>query len=551
MSSQPQAQNGLRRVVGPVAVGRGNLNLFRIIPIWIASAAIHGLLLAAAFFVFSALDVQAGGGEQAVPDVTPTTEVEEAQKEIDLTNTDIGEDDSIRLNYNLDRIEDVSVPGPVDPTAAPGIVNAPEDAVRTNVPPPPGSGMGTGGAPVLPDAPAIGSLAGTLGGMGGSNFLGAFSGRTGATREKMLAEGGGNKVSEAAVARGLEWLALHQGADGHWGLRDFNRCAREKPYMRATAAKVFACNCDGAVPRTNDIAATGFALLPFLAAGITHKATSAKNAQKDYTHSVEAGLNFLMHRQDRDGSYASTDMYSHGIATIAVCEAYGLSSDPRLKASAQRAINFIVAAQDTTGGGWRYGPRPSGGDTSVTGWELMALKSGQMAGLNVPRPTINLCERFLDSVESTVKGRYSYQPGNEATPPMTAVALLCRQYLGVNPRNPGLIAGVDYLKKYPPGSTSNIYYEYYATQVFHHMGGESWQFWNQGANGKPGIRDYLIARQDHNRGSKQHIEGSFPVGADAWGAEGGRIMTTSLSILCLEVYYRHLPLYRRDLGIQK
>jgi hypothetical protein len=391
-------------------------------------------------------------------------------------------------------------------------------------------------------------MAGSPGGLGGTYFIGAFSGRSGATREKMLAEGGGNQISEAAVARGLEWLALHQGQDGHWGLHDFNRCAREKPWQ--PGGKVNACNCDGVVPRRNNIAATGFALLPFLAAGITHKATTAKNAQKDYTRTVEAGLGFLSRQQDRDGAF-STDMYSHGIATIAVCEAFGLSADPRLKPVAQRAINFIVSAQDTTGGGWRYGPKPPGGDTSVTGWQLMALKSGQMAGLNVPKPTMNLGERFLDSVESTKKGRYGYTPGDEPTPTMTSVALLCRQYLGVNPRNPGLIAGVEYLKDYPPGATHNIYYEYYATQVFHHMGGDSWQFWNQGANGKPGIRDYLISRQDHNKGAKQHIEGSFPVGDDTWGAQGGRIMTTSLSLLCLEVYYRHLPLYRRDLGVQK
>jgi hypothetical protein len=545
MSSE--SENGRRRtVITPPAVGRGNLNLVRIVPVWIASAAIHALLLVLAFFTFAALDVKAGDAAADVPEVTPTTEVEEVQKDIDLTNTDIGLDDTVQLGYNLDRPDDVAVPGPVDLAERAGIAGAEEEAVRTNVPPPPGAGSGTGGAVMLPDAPPVGSDVGMPGGLGGNYFTGAFAGRSGATREKMLTEGGGNKVSEAAVARGLEWLALHQGQDGHWGLHDFNRCAREKPYP---SGKTFTCNCDGAVPRRNDIAATGFALLPFLAAGITHKANTAKNAQKDYTKTVEAGLAFLMRKQDpRDGSF-TTEMYSHGIATIAVCEAYGLSSDPKLRAVAQKAINFIVAAQDTAGGGWRYSPKQSG-DTSVTGWQLMALKSGQMANLNVPRSTMNLAERFLDSVESTNKGRYAYTAGSDPTPTMTSVALLCRQYLGVNPRNPGLIAGVEYLKASPPGSTGSLYYEYYATQVFHHMGGESWQFWNQGGGGRPGIRDYLISRQDHNKGAKQHIEGSFPV-ADLYGGDGGRVMTTALSLLCLEVYYRHLPLYRRDLGVQK
>src|SRR5262249_31872114 len=152
------------------------------------------------------------------------------------------------------------------------------------------------------------------------------------------------------------------------------------------------------------------------------------------------------------------------------------------------------------------------GDTSVTGWQLMALKSGQMSGLSVPRSTISLCERFLDSCESSSKGGYGYVPGAGETYTMTAVGLLCRQYLGVNPRNPGLLAGVERLKAYPPGKTGNLYYEYYATQVMHHMGGDSWQFWNVGPDGKSGIRDTLIAKQSHNSGKMQHIEGS-------WGPE--------------------------------
>ncbi len=541
--------NNGRRVVVVPTTGRGDLNPLKFLLVWICSAAINTSLLGLMMLVFHLLDVKASAAEEPM-EVAQTTEVVEPEKETDLTNTDIGIDDSVATNFNVDRIEDVSVPGPVDPTAPVGIVGAPEDAVRTTVPAPPGTGGGTGGAPTLADAPGVGSMAGTLGGMGGTYFIGAFSGRSGATREKMLQEGGGNKLSEAAVARGLEWLALHQAADGHWGLHDFNRTARDKPLP---AGRTFVCNCDGTARRQNDIAATGFALLPFLAAGITHKSTTAKNAQKDYTKTVHAGLLWLIEKQSKGkNGFFGGDMYSHGIATIAMCEAFGLSSDPLLKKSAQNAINFIVEAQDPAGGGWRYSPKQAG-DTSVTGWQLMALKSGQMSGLSVPRATINLCERFLDSVESSSKGGFGYVPGAGETPTMTAVGLLCRQYLGVNPRNPALLAGVEKLKTSTtaPGKTGNLYYEYYATQVMHHMGGESWQFWNTGTKdgtGNSGIRDTLIAKQTHNNGRMQHIEGS-------WGPEtapeGGRIMSTSLSLLCLEVYYRHLPLYRRDMGVMK
>ncbi len=132
---------------------------------------------------------------------------------------------------------------------------------------------------------------------------------------------------------------------------------------------------------------------------------------------------------------------------------------------------------------------------------------------------------------------------------MTAVGLLCREYRNVNPRNPGLLAGVDYLKGFPPGKSGNIYYEYYATQVMHHMGGESWKFWNEGPGGKGGIRDTLIATQDQGTTKRGNAGSWAPVGP--FSTEGGRVMQTSLSLLTLEVYYRHLPLYRRNLAVMK
>jgi hypothetical protein len=235
-------------------------------------------------------------------------------------------------------------------------------------------------------------------------------------------------------------------------------------------------------------------------------------------------------------------MYAHGVATIAMCEAYGLTSDPRIKASAQMAINYIIAAQDDAGGGWRYAPKQAG-DTSVVGWQLMALKSGQMSGLSVPRAVLKKVEKFLDSCESSGKGGYSYTPGSGETPTMTAVGALCRQYLGTNPRNPSLLGSVKKIRAMPPASTTNIYYLYYATQVMHHMGGEAWNFWNLGpdGNGKGGIRDTLLARQDKGQGGRPGQKGSFAGDSHV----GGRLGATSMSLLTLEVYYRHLPLYNR------
>jgi hypothetical protein len=186
----------------------------------------------------------------------------------------------------------------------------------------------------------------------------------------------------------------------------------------------------------------------------------------------------------------------------------------------------------------------------VAGWQIMAIKSGQMSGLTVPKAVLEKSKRFLDSVESKEKGPFAYLPDNPPSPTMTSVGLLCRMYGGINPRNPSLIRGVKYLRDQgPPGQINNSYYLYYATQVMHHMGGDSWECWNKGPakDGKQGIRDSLIGRQDRgNTAGHTHQVGSWE-GPD----QGGRLMTTSLSLLCLEVYYRHLPLYRRDMGVLK
>jgi hypothetical protein len=540
----PEPNNDKRRkvVVAPLSPNQGSVNVFVALLAALISVAAHGLL------VFLVLNINLGnatavdGGE-----VKDETQVDAPPKEAeaDLSNDEIGLDSSVPTNFNNDRLDEVSVPGMVNPTEAVGVVGAPEAPART-LPAPPGTGGGQGGAAYDANMMGDGSEFGQKGGMSGIANLGGFGGRSAATREKMVQEGGGNAISEACVAKGLSWLARHQAADGHWSLNEFNRQARESPFP---AGKNFTCNCTGMATRRDDQSATAFALLPFLAAGMTHK--PSKTPQKvEYNKTVLAGVNFILSKQGKDGNYGG-GMYAHGLITIAMCEAYGLTSDPMLKASAQKGLTYIVQAQDPAGGGWRYSPRTAG-DTSVTGWQLMALKSGQMAGLSVPYECLKKAEQFLDSCESPTKGGYGYVPGGGETIPMTATALLCRMYLGINPRNPGLIAGIDRLKNNLPGTTQNLYYEYYATQVMHHFGGDAWEMWNKGKDGKGGIRDTLIKQMDAGNNQKaDHQVGSWSPTAGGHVTEGGRIMATSLSLLCLEVYYRHLPLYRRDLGVMK
>ena len=229
-------------------------------------------------------------------------------------------------------------------------------------------------------------------------------------------------------------------------------------------------------------------------------------------------------------------MYAHGQAAIALCEAYALTQDSKLRGPAQLAVDYIVKAQHSRGG-WRYAPGQPG-DTSVVGWQLMALRSAQMGYLEVPPEVFERANQFLDQVKTdSVGSTYGYMPGSAPTFTMTAEALLCRQYSGWPPNQPALLRGARGLvtENLPSqrGRQHSIYYWYYATQVMHHLGGDYWEQWNSR------MRDLLVETQVK---SGREAGSWDPFGPHS--GTGGRLYQTALSICTLEVYYRHMPLYR-------
>ena len=340
---------------------------------------------------------------------------------------------------------------------------------------------------------------------------GMFSGRDAEARKKLAESEGGSEGSEEAVELGLRWMAKHQDKDGHWSLVQFHAAGECNGQ----------CSRPGSVP--SDAAGTGFGLLPFLGAGYTHQSGKYKTTVKD-------GLDWLIADQTKEGTFLHCQggtLYAHGIASIAMCEAYAMTKDPKLKVPAQRAIDYMVKAQHGQGG-WRYSPGMAG-DTSVTGWQVIALRSAQQGGLRFPKDVMPKVSKFLDSVQTDEKGGgYAYTPGGGATPNMVAEGLLCRIYTSWKSKRPGLEAGVQYLLAHPPQTGGEFYYWYYATQVMHHYGGDPWEEWN------PPMRDLLIDLQ----ATEGHESGSWapPGGHDG---SGGRIYATSLALLTLEVYYRH------------
>lgn len=341
--------------------------------------------------------------------------------------------------------------------------------------------------------------------------------RSAASRQQALIDHGGTPQSEAAVARALAWLSKHQMSDGSWSFDH-----RQGPCKGR-------CGDPGLMAHAR-LAATAMALLPYLGAGQTHK-------HGEYKKTVQQGLYYLVNHArmvpaGADLSAGGT-LYSQGICAIALCEAYAMTKDRNLYKPAQQSLNFIMAAQDPRGGGWRYTPQQRG-DTSVVGWQLMALKSGAMGYLIVDENTIAGVTAFLDSVQKDQGAGYGYMHEADGTPATSAVGLLCRMYLGWKRDNPALERGVGRLAELGP-SADDMYFNYYATQVLHQYDGELWTAWNNK------LREQLIATQA--RGG--HEDGSWQM-AGPHSEPGGRLYNTSMATMTLEVYYRHLPLYTRQ-----
>jgi hypothetical protein len=346
----------------------------------------------------------------------------------------------------------------------------------------------------------------------GANLEGILNGRSPEMRAKLVKAGGGTKESERAVALGLAWLARHQNPDGSWSFQH----GPDEP---------------GTLESPNG--ATGLALLAFLGAGNTPK-------EGEYKSHVRLGLKYLVDHMEvtsRGGWMGATGiptMYVQAICAIALCEACSMTRDPALRRPAQQAIDFIVNAQDPETGGWRY-RIPQAGDTSVVGWQLMALQSAKIAELSVPPRVITRATRFLRSVESEGGAAYGYTSVDNVRPTTTAVGLLCRMYLGREPTHKGMMRGMKRLSEWGP-NPDDMYYNYYGTQALHHWGDKGWERWNTV------MRDFLI----HSQSQDGDSAGSWAPDSSHGVRMGGRLYTSCLAIMTLEVYYRYLPLYRQE-----
>lgn len=336
---------------------------------------------------------------------------------------------------------------------------------------------------------------------------------------------GATESSEQAVQAALRWLASHQAPSGAWIASQFGAGHEQRILGRDR----------GGAGAGADTGMTGLALLAFLAAGHTTQSG-------DYRDNVARGLQFLLASQGADGNLAGgasdfAAMYCHAMATLALSEAAGMTADPQLREPVRRALDYTLGMQNPTTGGWRY-HRGDDGDTSQLGWQLMALKSGQLLGLPIPESAWQGARRYLRTVSSGMHGGLAaYRPGQRPSFAMTAEALLCRQLLGLSADSATASEAADHLLRELPGQSepANLYYWYYGTMALYQLQGPQWPEWNAA------LQQTLLARQC----SEGPDAGSWDTNT-LWGGYGGRVYTTAIATLSLKVYYRYLPLLGRE-----
>jgi hypothetical protein len=384
----------------------------------------------------------------------------------------------------------------------------------------------------------------------GGGGAGMFGSRTGGGRKRAVGRGGGSNGSESAVDAALRWFKKHQSPNGMWDAEKYFQNCTEDP------------KCEPGNPGTYggeqaNTAMTGYALLCYLGAGFDHKTPNK------YKAVVKKGLDYLLSNQKPDGLLGQRN-YEHPVAVMALAEAYAMTSDPELRKQAQLGVDLIIKRQNQDGDagyglGWDYVNPSRRNDASVTGWNVMALKSAYAGGLTVGN-SMEGAKKWLEQAwkaNNDGKGdrpdwqkldpykdesRFSYSWTSGATvfadnfghQNMAPVGMVCAVFLGHRAGDTMLETLANYVMNHqtPKAYPTDTYYMYYNTLGVFQVGGERWKTWNSV------VRDMLVKAQEKGKGC---FDGSWsPRGAGAHRVEEvGRVLVTAYCTLSLEVYYRY------------
>jgi hypothetical protein len=510
---------------------------------WLISGSLHALILVSMLFVvYAAHKIETEPPPVRIATIEPPQKKEEKPKE----------NRTLETTVELDVTAESDKPSPITNVEMP-VDNTEKEEDNDNPTP-------KGREEAVADSETGGSGAFmAIGGGGGSS--GMFGARSGGGRKRAVSRFGGSKASESAVDAALRWFKKHQSPNGSWdAAKYYVNCTDDGPK----------CEPGGNQAGNTSVAMTGYAVLCFLGAGFDHQTPNK------YRQTVKKGVDFLLSSQDANGLFGERN-YENAIATMALAEAYAMTGDPALKGPAQRGVDTILKNQNQaganandkdkgygTGLGWDYVAPTDRNDSSVTGWNVMALKSALAAQLNIGNGmegakhwlektwlATNGGKQATDKLDPyTGESRfpYTYYTSTEkveiAAPPapnapdseekdLECVGSVCSVFLGHHAGDKMLETLSNYVMNHemPTAYPTNTYKMYYNTLAIFQVGGDKWKKWNDS------VRDILVNAQHKNDGC---FDGSWDWNGTKFpGNAAGRVLSTAYCCLCLEVYYRY------------
>ncbi|MBI5368793.1 MAG: hypothetical protein HZA54_17285, partial [Planctomycetes bacterium] len=354
------------------------------------------------------------------------------------------------------------------------------------------------------------------------------------------------KPLDATLNAALRWLARHQAPDGSWEPVGFS--ARCVGGGRACESKGYP---------DYQLGLTGLSLLAYYGAGYTHLASDryldpVTGKELSFGAAVKGGLRRLLQSQLADGGFRDNAggkrTYNHALATLALVEGFRLTRTPALRAPAQGAIAYLIAAK-TPGRAWRYQVQEAQSDSSVTGWCVRALRAAEEAGLEVGRGAIAEARGFIEEITDKSTGKCGYVQLADAGvkvvvnganenyvnhPSLAAVGMVCRMLVDRNPGDPVLELGAKLLlADLPTAEPAPLAKDYY----YWHYGTLALREREHLTRRAPGAWDaaLLAALTRHQHGAGDGCLGGSWDADDRWGFEGGRVYAVAINALTLAV----------------
>jgi hypothetical protein len=322
--------------------------------------------------------------------------------------------------------------------------------------------------------------------------------------------------AQAAINRGLEYLASAQSTDGAYSDRS----------------------------GFGNVAVSALAGLALLAGG--HQPGKGRHGR-----AVSRCVDYVLARgngaragylQNADQFLSHSAMYQHGFGALFLSEVCGTLPDParqvKVRDMLEKSVALIVKSQNREGG-WRYEPQPNNADVSVTVAQLMALRAAKNAGVFIDKSVIDKCVEYIKGCK-LADGGFCYQKGQPATGslfPRSAAAVVGLFSAGIyegDDHRKYVEPGLKYLMRFRPQGGARIgvdvrqdhyfYGHYYAALAMWTAGGNYWSDWF------PAIRNELLVRRNN---------------ASTWDDFHGAAYATAMACIILQLPNNYLPIMQK------